>query len=80
MAEHHYFLQYHLYTLALDRLLAQRLGASYDPATQLGSVYYVFLRGVDPETQGSGVFADTIGPARLKALRSAFATAGAKIS
>ena len=73
MAEHHYFLQYHLYGLALDRLLAQRLGAKYNPAEHLGGVYYLFLRGAHPETPGSGVFSDTLSPTRLEALRSAFA-------
>jgi len=72
MAEHHYYLQYHLYTLALDRLLQHRFGDDYDPETQLGNTYYVFLRGVDPATPGSGVFTDHIELDRLNALRNAF--------
>jgi len=71
MADHHYFLQYHLYTLALDRFLAQRL-PDYDPEKHLGNTYYVYLRGIDPAIPGSGVFTDRITPERLNALRSAF--------
>ncbi len=72
MAEHHYFLQYHLYTLALDRLLSQRLGGNYDPARHLGNVYYLFLRGVEPGVPTSGVFTDSLSARRLEALRCAF--------
>ena len=71
MADHHYYLQYHLYALALDRFLAQRL-PDYDPEKHLGNVYYVYLRGIDPSTPGSGVFSDTIPMDRLVSLRSAF--------
>ena len=72
MAEHHYYLQYHLYALALDRLLQHRLGDLYDPEKHLGNTYYIFLRGVDPSVSGSGVFTDHIDIDRLHALRSAF--------
>jgi len=71
MADHHYFLQYHLYSLALDRFLAQRL-PHYDPEKHLGNTYYVYLRGVDPAIPGSGVFTDRLTPARLDALRASF--------
>ena len=47
MAGSFYFLQYHIYTLALDRYLSMRLpGYRYD--THFGGVYYCFLRGMDP--------------------------------
>ncbi|MEO1857141.1 MAG: UvrD-helicase domain-containing protein [Rubritalea sp.] len=72
MADHHYFLQYHLYTLALDQLLQQRLGANYEPSTHLGSSIYVFLRGVDTAIPSSGIYSDALSPARLIALRNAF--------
>jgi len=72
MAEHHYYLQYHLYTLALDRFLSQRLGDNYDPAQHLGSIYYVFLRGVNVSEPGSGIFTDKLSPNRLQALRAAY--------
>ena len=75
MADNHYYLQYHLYGLALDRLLAQRLGERYVPEEHLGEVFYVFLRGVDPAVPGSGVLADRFTPARLAALRRAFGPA-----
>jgi exodeoxyribonuclease V beta subunit len=41
-----YPLQYLLYTVALDRYLAQRL-PDYAYESHFGGVYYVFLRGVD---------------------------------
>lgn len=72
MADHHYFLQYHLYTLALDQLLQQRLGDRYDPELHLGSSHYVFLRGVDTAIPFSGIYSDTLSPSRLTALRQAF--------
>jgi exodeoxyribonuclease V beta subunit len=48
MVESCYILQYHLYTLALDRYLSLRIpGYEYD--THFGEVFYIFLRGVDPD-------------------------------
>jgi exodeoxyribonuclease V beta subunit len=62
MAAHHYYLQYHLYTVALHRYLSLRLG-SYDYERHFGGVYYLFLRGLAPDTAPRlGVFADR--PAR----------------
>ena len=52
MAEHRYDLQAALYLLALHRLLRSRLGASYDPARQLGGAVYLFLRGIRGPTRG----------------------------
>jgi exodeoxyribonuclease V beta subunit len=57
MAENHYFLQYHLYCLALDRYLRLRL-ADYDYAEHFGGVHYVYVRGVDPNVPGQGVYFD----------------------
>lgn len=54
IAEHRYDLQYQLYTLALHRLLKQRL-PNYDYDTHIGGVVYLFLRGMKPEQQ-TGVF------------------------
>jgi exodeoxyribonuclease V beta subunit len=53
-----YILQYHIYVLALHRYLAQRLpGYEYD--RHFGGVFYVFLRGVDPEQgPGCGIYRD----------------------
>lgn len=46
MAKHHYYLQYHLYLVALRRLLRQRLGARFDPERHVGGVAYAFVRGM----------------------------------
>jgi exodeoxyribonuclease V beta subunit len=57
MVEHAYILQYHLYTLALDRHLKQRLpGYSYE--SHFGGAIYIYLRGVSIENPGFGVYRD----------------------
>jgi hypothetical protein len=68
MRAHHYPLQYHLYTLALDRYLALRV-QSYDYERHFGGVIYVFLRGVDPARPGFGVFRDRPAPELMRELR-----------
>jgi len=45
MAEHGYHLQYLLYTVALNRYLAQRI-PDYDYETHFGGVLYLFVRGI----------------------------------
>ncbi|MCB5310071.1 exodeoxyribonuclease V subunit beta [Yersinia massiliensis] len=55
MAEHRYDLQYQLYTLALHRYLRHRL-ADYDYERDFGGVIYLFLRGVDKQYPGNGIF------------------------
>ena len=52
MAQHRYDVQAALYLLALHRLLRTRLGASYDPARQLGGAVYFFLRGIQGPVSG----------------------------
>ena len=47
IVSHRYDLQWQLYQLALHRYLRLRLGAAYDPARHLGTVFYIFLRGVE---------------------------------
>lgn len=47
--ERRYDLQYLLYTLALHRYLRRRL-RGYDYDRHFGGVYYLFLRGMRPET------------------------------
>ncbi|MFM9726232.1 PD-(D/E)XK nuclease family protein, partial [Streptomyces scabiei] len=42
MSSHQYHLQYLIYTVALHRLLKQRI-ANYSPEQHLGGVYYTFL-------------------------------------
>lgn len=55
MAEHRYDLQYQLYTLALHRYLRHRV-AGYDYQQHFGGVIYLFLRGMNSEHPGNGVF------------------------
>ena len=50
-----YILQYHLYTLALDRLLKLRL-PGYDYEFHFGGAIYLFLRGVTSMGTGSGIY------------------------
>ncbi len=58
MVESLYLIQYHIYTLALDRYLQVRL-PGYDYEQHFGGVFYVFLRGVTPKGEaGQGVFFD----------------------
>ena len=55
MCEHHYVLQYHLYTLALHRYLRQRL-RGYDYERHFGGAAYAFLRGVRAGSSGGWYF------------------------
>ncbi|MGC6388686.1 exodeoxyribonuclease V subunit beta [Ewingella sp. S1.OA.A_B6] len=55
MAEHRYDLQYQLYTLALHRYLHHRV-VGYNYSQHFGGVIYLFLRGMDIEHPGNGVF------------------------
>ena len=55
MARHAYILQYHLYTLALDRMLRLRL-PGYDYDNHCGGAIYVFLRGVSAASAGYGIY------------------------
>jgi exodeoxyribonuclease V beta subunit len=69
MAEHRYDVQGALYLLALHRLLSQRLGDRYDPATQIGGALYLYLRGIHGPVHGCHVLApDVAWLARLDAL------------
>jgi exodeoxyribonuclease V beta subunit len=71
MAEHHYFLQYHLYAVALHRFLQTRK-ADYEFERHFGGVFYLFLRGMERET-GAGVFFDQPPRASILELSRAFA-------
>uniref|UniRef100_UPI0036DF665E exodeoxyribonuclease V subunit beta n=1 Tax=Photorhabdus sp. RM322S TaxID=3342825 RepID=UPI0036DF665E len=55
MIEHRYDLQYQLYTLALHRYLRHRL-VNYDYQQHFGGVIYLFLRGIDKQQPGNGIF------------------------
>jgi exodeoxyribonuclease V beta subunit len=74
MMEGHYFLQYHLYALALDRYLGLRL-PSYRYEDHFGGAFYVFLRGVDPDRGPEfGIYRDRPSPGLIDALGEALMT------
>jgi exodeoxyribonuclease V beta subunit len=58
MDEHHYQLQAILYLVALHRYLRSRI-AGYDYDRNIAGATYLFLRGMQPSTHGSGVVAMT---------------------
>lgn len=76
MRQHHYYLQYHLYLVALHRWLKARL-PDYDYDTHVGGAYYLFVRGMDgkapdPSTgDGRGVFFDRPPKSMILALDAA---------
>jgi exodeoxyribonuclease V beta subunit len=55
MAGEYYFLQYHLYVVALDQLLRQRV-PEYDYQRHFGGVYYLFLRGIQEPGAETGIY------------------------
>jgi exodeoxyribonuclease V beta subunit len=84
MAHHHYFLQYHLYSLALHRFLRSRLADRYDYDRHFGGVLYLFFRGMlgaeahDPTVRNGrpGVFCDRPPREVIDALDTIFAGTG----
>ncbi|MBU1567207.1 MAG: exodeoxyribonuclease V subunit beta [Proteobacteria bacterium] len=56
MQSHNYGLQYWIYTLVLHRHL-QNYFEDYRYQDHFGGVMYLFVRGMTPDTPGSGVFA-----------------------
>ncbi|MFH2065298.1 MAG: exodeoxyribonuclease V subunit beta [Pseudomonadota bacterium] len=53
-----YILQYHIYSVALDRYLKQRL-TGYDYERHFGGVFYLFLRGFGSDSRPqAGIFRD----------------------
>ena len=76
MAHHHYYLQYHLYAVALHRHLGLRL-PGYDYERHFGGVRYLFLRGMSPaHAQGHGVFSDVPPRALVEGLSALLAAPG----
>jgi exodeoxyribonuclease V beta subunit len=76
MLEHRYDLQYQLYSLALHRLLAQRL-PDYDYETHMGGVFYLFVRGMRGGADGRpGVFHRRPDKALIASLDRLFAGQG----
>ena len=73
MAHAHYFLQYHLYTVAVHRWLARRM-RGYDYERSFGGVLYLFARGMAPgHPEGSGIFFDRPRRALVEALSGVLA-------
>ena len=71
MSDGDYYLQYHLYALALHRHLAARL-AGYRFEKHFGGVFYIFLRGVDAAAgPGAGIYVDRPGFGLIGALEQA---------
>jgi len=69
MKKEFYVLQYHIYTLALDQYLNLRL-PNYSYEKHFGGVFYIFLRGVDPESGlDYGIYRDLPSPELIGVLR-----------
>jgi exodeoxyribonuclease V beta subunit len=74
MLQHHYYLQAHLYALALHRYLRVR-APGYDYGARFGGVFYLFLRGMRPDST-RGVFLAKPSWAAIDALDRLFAAEG----
>jgi exodeoxyribonuclease V beta subunit len=57
MRGNHYFIQHHLYTVALHKYLSLRV-PGYDYEKHFGGVVYLFLRGLDPTRPEYGAYRD----------------------
>jgi exodeoxyribonuclease V beta subunit len=55
MTRNFYTLQLSIYAVALHRYLQRRL-PDYEYEKNFGGVFYIFLRGIDPSKQNSGIF------------------------
>ena len=88
MIESRYVLQYHLYQVALLRLLRSRHGASFDWDQHVGGAWYPFLRGVQDVSaapvKGSalrrGIFYDRAPRERIEALDALFGSPGSSVT
>ncbi|MCK5541128.1 MAG: exodeoxyribonuclease V subunit beta [Desulfobacterales bacterium] len=60
MMEHHYFLQYHIYVVALHKYLKFRQ-KNYDYNSHFGGVFYLFIRGMQPESDTKSKLSATTG-------------------
>ncbi len=74
--EEFYDLQYHIYTVALDKFLRRRL-SGYDYEKHFGGVHYLFLRGLDVTQPQLGVFQDRPAKAVIDRLNQLFEPANA---
>jgi exodeoxyribonuclease V beta subunit len=69
MQSHFYFLQYYIYSLALNQYLSVRL-PDYDYEKHFGGVFYIFLRGVAPEMGPDyGIYHDRVSPEFMQTLQ-----------
>ncbi len=76
MESSYYVLQYHLYSVALNRYLAARV-PGYDYERAFGGVFYVYLRGVDPaHGPGFGIYRDKPPAKRIEQLSSLLSEGG----
>jgi exodeoxyribonuclease V beta subunit len=71
MEHHDYFLQYHLYSVAVQKYLRVRV-PQYESSKHFGGVFYLFLRGMSPERPTGGVFFDRPSETLLGALLHLF--------
>ena len=55
MFESHYYLQAAIYLLALDKFLSNRL-PDYDFNKHIGGVFYLYVRGMNSDFPGTGVY------------------------
>jgi exodeoxyribonuclease V beta subunit len=55
MEHHQYDLQYWIYSIAVDQYLSRRI-PDYNYEQHFGGVYYFFLRGMNGQPEGEGVF------------------------
>jgi len=68
MAKHFYFMQYLIYTAALDKFLRTRI-ADYSYEKDFGGIYYIFLRGADDNQESHrGIFHDRPDELTVKSL------------
>ncbi|PIE74872.1 MAG: exodeoxyribonuclease V subunit beta [Deltaproteobacteria bacterium] len=58
IAETLYFLQYYIYSCALDKYLGSRLGNNYSYEEKFGGVYYLFIRGISENHDTNGIYYD----------------------
>jgi exodeoxyribonuclease V beta subunit len=68
MVNNQYFLQYHIYAVAMHKYLSTRL-PGYDYERDFGGVYYLFLRGIESEMDDeNGIYFDKPEPTLINEL------------
>ena len=51
-----YDLQYQIYSLSTLRWLRQKMGGQFDPEHHFGGVFYLFIRGMNGDKKGQGIY------------------------